>query len=132
MRSFAILLVALSSCAGAQEVVNLGSVSMIQLIANPERFAGRRIAVSGYLAEGQRLYLTREHAELSDMSSAIDLSGEFLDDYRSSPCSKSLVTVSGRFVETKPPKTYMIRDIEQIVIANRATPCFSKPNAGAH
>ena len=50
------------------------AVSFISLIANPEKYAGRKIWVIGFATlefEGNVLYLSREAAEINDMTSAI-------------------------------------------------------------
>lgn len=127
MRTLFVVLLALSSCASADEV-NVGPVSMVQLIVTPERFVGARLEVSGYLIR-QRLYLTREHAELLDHSSSVELTNEFLPDDGKSPCANALVRVTGQFVETKPGATYMISDVTQIFLPSSRTPCYRRPDA---
>jgi hypothetical protein len=50
------------------------SVSMVQLIANPSAWIGKRIAVQGYLPKAVLgLYLSRDHAESFDHASSVDL-----------------------------------------------------------
>lgn len=126
MRAFTFVLLAISSCASAEEV-NLGSVSMVQLIVTPERFVGARLKVPGYLRGGQ-LFLTRDHAELRDDSSSIVLTADFLPADGKSPCGNALVWVMGKFIETKPGATYML-DVSQIFLPSSRTPCYRKPDA---
>lgn len=52
----------------------LRQVSAIQLLANPEEYYGKRVAVTGFVAEtgtGIVLYATREHATIGDSPSAL-------------------------------------------------------------
>ena len=53
-------------------------VSLVQLIAAPERWAGKRVTVQGYLGHERfgiprTLFLSREHAEADDFASAASL-----------------------------------------------------------
>jgi len=53
-------------------------VSLVQLIAAPERWAGKRVTVQGYLGDEllgtpRNLFLSREHAEADDFASAASL-----------------------------------------------------------
>ena len=51
-------------------------VSMTQLIATPERYIGKRIRVIGYFSKDvDTLYLSEDHAEISDYKSGIYISG---------------------------------------------------------
>jgi hypothetical protein len=50
------------------------TVSMVQLIANPAAWIGKRVSVQGFLpSTALGLYLSREHAESLDHASSIDL-----------------------------------------------------------
>ena len=50
------------------------SVSLVQLIAAPERWAGKRVEVQGFLGSLQTtLFLSREHAEALDVASGASL-----------------------------------------------------------
>jgi hypothetical protein len=48
-------------------------VSLVQLIANPRAWAGKRVSVQGYLAPLHALFLSREHAKAFDVNSSIPL-----------------------------------------------------------
>jgi len=50
------------------------SVSLVQLIASPHRWMGKKVSVHGYLSSpSSTLYLSREHAEASDFESAVQV-----------------------------------------------------------
>lgn len=50
----------------------LASVSIVELIANPSRWFGKRVAVQGFLDSTLlELYLSREHAQVRDASSVL-------------------------------------------------------------
>lgn len=52
------------------------AVSLIQLIANPDQFAGKRVVVSGFLSlefEGHALYLNQDDFRVGNTSSAVAL-----------------------------------------------------------
>lgn len=48
-------------------------VSLVRLIATPEKFAGLRVQVIGYLGKPLQLYLTEKHAEVEDFWSGIEI-----------------------------------------------------------
>lgn len=60
-----------------EEHPTLRAVSMIKLIATPEKYSGQVIPVEGYLhvqPEDQRLYLCKEHGEYLVDSNALNVS----------------------------------------------------------
>lgn len=75
------------------------SPSLIQLIATPERWAGKRVSVQGYLSSWPSLFVSREHAEAQDVSSAVRLAFVSEEGIRAaSTCANHWVLMHG-FVE---------------------------------
>ena len=75
-------------------------VSLVQLIATPERFDGRLVAVTGYLHlefEGEALYLHKEDSDQSIIKNALWVEGNpVLENLRSS-LDMHYVRVVGNF-----------------------------------
>lgn len=75
-------------------------VSLVGLLATPEKFIGEKVAVRGYLARhgGLNLYLTSEHAAAYDSASSLIVldptEGAALTQ---SPCADSFVEIRGTF-----------------------------------
>jgi len=88
--------------ADAAGACTLYGVSLLELIANPERFHGRRVSVRGYVRiefEGNAIYLSKESFEARSMRDAL-----WLAPAASSPFAKPGATfgpgyanVVGRF-----------------------------------
>jgi hypothetical protein len=75
------------------------AVSLVQLIVNPEKYEGKTIQTKGYLHDAgvATLFLTREHAIMGDIDSAIvvwDDTGNAL--ILRGPCLDRFVLVEGR------------------------------------
>lgn len=68
-------------------------VSMLDLLTRPAEFEGKIVAVQGYLPEGMRLYLTKDHAAIADSPSSIAV--EALPQLMG--CIDAYVHVSGLF-----------------------------------
>lgn len=68
-------------------------VSMVDLLARPSDFEGKIVTVQGYLSL-MRLYLTRDHAEISDAPSSIPVRGPAPELAK---CSDAYVHVVGWF-----------------------------------
>lgn len=79
-------------------------VSIVHLIAYPEKIAGRRVRVKGYLANpgigGARLFLSKAHADIEDFHSSIPV-GEGID-WSKSDCINKYVDLTGDFGEILP------------------------------
>jgi hypothetical protein len=74
-------------------------VSLIQLIASPEKFEGRRVQLKGYcrfVFEEQSLYLHREDAELLNTANAV-----WIDSKGHEGMDRSFVRVEGTFTGAK-------------------------------
>lgn len=68
-------------------------VSMVDLLTRPSDFEGKVVTVQGYLSL-MRLYLTRDHAEISDSPSSIPVRGPAPE---LAECSDAYVHVVGWF-----------------------------------
>ncbi|MCW8128530.1 hypothetical protein [Microbulbifer halophilus] len=86
----------ISSC-GKEEPELL--VPMSALLGDPEKFAGKRVVVVGFLGRGSDLYLTEEHAKIDDTSSSLLLSLSENERMKTnkSPCKNKYVEVVGIF-----------------------------------
>ena len=74
-------------------------VSMVALLANPEKFDGKRILVTGYLGRGNDIYLTKEYSEINDRNSALllNLDESNINNLSASQCRDKYVEVTGVF-----------------------------------
>ena len=102
------------------------SVSMVSLIASPNKYDGKRITVEGYLegSIGFRLYLTKEHAMINDSSSSVSLVNlDFKDTAISEYCTGNYAVVKGRLKKlpnvplfVKDVRFFIIDDLEKILM----------------
>ena len=87
-----------SACGGAETSDDAVPVSVVQLVANPDDFAGKAIAVTGYLQKNPtlRLFLSKDHGAARDIQSSVivsdDTSGGSLTQ---SGCLDQYVKVTG-------------------------------------
>ena len=102
------------------------SVSMVDLLANEERYVARVIEVVGYLHVDTSLYLTKEHAEAFDGLSAVLVSDTSEGDITSSPCIGSYVRVRGKLIETD-PQSYVLVGVNQIFQPSTNSFCWKRP-----
>lgn len=79
---------------GPREDPTLG-ISFVELLANKERYIGKRVAIVGYYVkdDGWNLYLTKEHARIRDYSSGIRVIYSLSLDH----CPEDFAVVEGRF-----------------------------------
>ena len=95
---------AISACQGVKEDREswLIGTSIVTLLAHPSDYDGIHVQTKGFLSnEGSpALFLTRDHAMVHDVPSAIPLtvSDEKLGPFRNSGCFDKYVSVVGRFV----------------------------------
>lgn len=80
----------------------VNEISLVQLIASPHYWIGKRVSVQGHLAPLHTLYLTRDHARALDYRSSVELQPRILDeaDFEAlSACNDKWVSVQG-FVDS--------------------------------
>ncbi|MEO8803474.1 MAG: hypothetical protein ABI304_06660 [Rudaea sp.] len=96
---------AFSSCtlARAAEVPQIESVSLIQLIANPDRYEGKLVQVTGFVVlefEGNAIYLHREDFENSLPANGLWLNAAKCNG-RGKSFTKGYAIVAGKFTGTR-------------------------------
>ena len=71
------------------------AVSFVELLANKERYVGKRVTIIGYYVKGDEwnLYLTKEHARIRDYSSGVRVVSDLSVDH----CPEDFAVVEGRF-----------------------------------
>jgi len=72
-------------------------VSLVELIVNPQALEGSRVKVQGFLDRKGELFVTRDHAEMFDFSSAIMIEDQTPDGYITYHCSDSYALLEGTF-----------------------------------
>lgn len=93
------------------------SISMISLIANPEKYYGKRVTLSGYLSsefEGTAIYLSREDFDNRINKNAIFL---LIDENNYRIYHKEYVTLTGNFTNGNGHMglySGMLKDIEYL------------------
>jgi hypothetical protein len=116
-------------------------VSLVNLIASPERYVGHNVSATGYLsATSDYLFLTRDHAELGDSATGVKLSILFRESdvsehgVAATGCESRFVRVWGRF-EGKDLLDFGIYNVSTIValgkLGDRDVPqvCWSNRNS---
>lgn len=78
---------------------HIHSLSMSALLSSPEQYAGKKVLFVGYLGRGNDVYLTEEHSNINDRSSALflNLTDEERVTVGNSLCRNKHVEVIGRF-----------------------------------
>lgn len=115
-----VVLAVLVSMGGCDTSVEYESRSIVEVVVTPSRFFDRRINLRGYYGEnilGPFLYLTREHAQMLDLSNAIRL-GRTSDGVQFATiaeCDSNFVSVFGRFAMLD-TGAYGLTDIERVVV----------------
>jgi hypothetical protein len=90
-------------------------VSIVHLLTSPERYVNQRIAVTGYFGRDRRLFMTEDHAKISDTLSSIGVSDTDEGDLWRSSCLESYMRIAGKFVQMEPtPYSYGIVQVEEV------------------
>ena len=87
-------------CISSGGEANRCFVSFISLVANPEKYAGKRVQVIGFVKlefEGNALYFSRDAAEVNDSQSAIWLDVAGLAISQPQTFDHQVVIVAGKF-----------------------------------
>jgi len=89
-------------------------ISMVNLINSPSDYKDKKVSLVGYLARESDpyLYLSKEHAFLSDISSGFPV---FMRDLIASKCMNRFVRITGRFTLDS-PNEFALTDISNIWI----------------
>lgn len=78
-------------------------VSLVELLVNPQAFEGSRINVQGFFDRKGELFITRDHAEMFDFSSAIMVEDQAPDGYVTYHCADSYARLEGTFRRKEGP-----------------------------
>lgn len=99
---------------------------LLGLLTTPERFEGRALRVMGFLKfNGElRIYLTRDHAEISDRQSSIVVV-DTTDDasLTESTCPSNYVSVTGEF-KRFPDGSFGLINIREVVNRSDLDACW--------
>jgi hypothetical protein len=98
-------------------------VSLIQLVAVPEQFVGKKIRVTGWF-EMNSLFVTKEHFRMRDLASAVSLFEPVATGDMTIACESRYVRVSGMLVEE--PSGYLIQDISRVYDVFGQAYCWGK------
>lgn len=106
-------------------------VSLIQLIATPDKYVNKYISVQGYYGGIPiHLYLTKDHADIGDYFSAIQLVDDVPSRKGSMPassCRYNYIMVNGLFLQIPNKSSYIIRDIEKAHFSRAGGICWKLP-----
>ena len=102
------------------------SVSLTELLVQPEEYSGRRIAVVGFLDEhaGVLLFLSEDHSLSRDFESAIIVSDTIDLEISKSSCIGKYVRVIGTFRSFE-YGDYLVADVERIVEPSTVSRCWA-------
>jgi hypothetical protein len=114
------------ACIANQQESEIRIVSMVSLLANPSSYVGSRVRVAGYLKSQANyyLYLTRDHAQISDYQSAIRVSDTDDGEIFSNRCFNSYMYVTGIWAKSA-NESYVLRDVEEVYDALQEKICMS-------
>lgn len=122
----AIPLVAWVCAAHSEDDEPVMSLSMVHLIVAPQTFVDRRVSLTGYLnmQANLLLFLTKDHASVSDYASSITVGSPDNFDVFDSPCVDSYVNIQGKVFEVAGPGI-VLGDISKIVHAESNVVCWT-------
>jgi hypothetical protein len=96
--------------ASALGIGHSGVASMVAVLANPNEYVNKTIAVYGYLFI-DRVFLTKDHAEIGDYSSSIAIDDP--DGSIRAKCGGQYVRIGGQLHEPY-PDVLLLTDIENV------------------
>jgi hypothetical protein len=103
--------------------------TMVQLLATPERWFGKRLVVQGFLPHSGELYLSREHAQAADASSVLLLGPRSEEEESAwSECVGAWVEVTG-FADRNRGGTIDLTRIEKIRSIPKNVQCWPPPDS---
>jgi len=105
-------------------------VSLVELLAVPEKYDGKEIAVIGYLKDTTSLdlYLSRDHAKILDLESSIQVIDTTPDGLLfQSSCAPNYVRVKGTFIK-RADSMYVIAYIKSVSIIESLKTCWESNN----
>lgn len=103
------------------------SVSLVRLLVDPEEFIGQRVAAIGYLAFGGslRLFLTKDHSEVFDITSSIRVADDTEDASLSqSSCLDHYVYLEGTLFVVE--GALAVVDIERVLQSDDIVTCWAR------
>ena len=99
--------------------------SLVNIIANPKSFEGKRVGVYGYLtSQGFALYLSKDHAKIRDIATAIQVENiDVNESALSEHCGEKYARIEGRVLRdmSLPPQAdgevvfFYIGELEKVV-----------------
>lgn len=112
-------------------------VSLVRLLATPARYEGVLIDVTGYLDERGLLFLTKDHAEVFDVETAIRFADPTKDGRILNSCVGSYARVVGTFslrkngpVRGDDPSFYVLDRLRRVTTIKKGletTTCWRAP-----
>lgn len=109
------------SASGPQTATDEIGVSLVQLLATPARYEGALIDVTGYLDERGLLFLTKDHAEVFDLETAIRFADLTKEGQILQHCVGSYARVVGTFglrkdkpVKKDDPSFYVLDRLKRV------------------
>lgn len=102
-------------------------VSMVNLISEPDRYVDQKLAVIGYFGKyvNMHLFLTEDHATVSDTFSSILVSDTDDGDLYRSKCLMTYMEITGKFVKVE-PNSYGIVDVERVYDPLKGEVCWER------
>ena len=103
-------------------------VSLVELISNSQQYVSQKIITTGFLRHRLNwyLFLTADHARISDFESAIRVSETDNGDIYMSGCGGSYVSIVGTFSESFDPGKYIIVDVVAILDPIKREVCWEQ------
>ena len=117
-----------TACSGAENSDDVVLVSMVQLLTNPDDYAGEAVEVTGYLREYPtlRLFLSKDHVTARDIQSSIIVSDDTDGGALTlAGCSDQYVKVIGTFNRLE-GVAWHIKHVQKIRKADTGHMCWKR------
>ena len=115
----------------AQDEAEIGQATLVDVLAKPTAYVGKRISVMGYLAEYANLglFLSREHASARDYLSSIVIADYDDRAIQRSGCMDRMVEISGTLKQYSRSEFVLI-DVTTISLVSTNEPCWVRVEDG--
>ena len=117
-----------TACSGAENSDDVVLVSMVQLLTNPDDYAGKAVEVTGYLQKNPtlQLFLSKDHGAARDIQSSVIVSDDTPGgSLTQSGCLDQYVKVTGTFNRLE-GVAWHIKRVQKIRKADTGHMCWKR------
>ena len=117
-----------TACSGAENSDDVVLVSMVQLLTNPDDYAGKAVEVTGYLQKNPtlQLFLSKDHGAARDIQSSVIVSDDTEDgSLTQSGCLDQYIKVTGTLDRLMGAAWAVVR-VQEVRDAETAEMCWKR------